>query len=62
MKYLLVSICFLCFACNNSKTVRPANSSDSAMKAIDPKGTISDTSQYPIDSAGKDSASTGVTH
>jgi hypothetical protein len=34
-----------------AKMVTPTTSFDSAIKAIDPKGTISDTSQYPVDSS-----------
>jgi hypothetical protein len=50
------------FACSNSQTVTPTESSDSAIKAIDPNGTISDTSQYSLDSSSKDSANKGLTH
>lgn len=62
MKWFLIFIAFICFACNNGETVTETNSSDSSIKAIDPGKTIRDTSQYSIDSSGKDSSSTGVTH
>jgi hypothetical protein len=62
MKWLLFFVSFICLACNNGETVTPTKSTDSSIKSIDPNQTIRDTSQYPIDSSGKDSGTTGVTH
>jgi len=62
MKYLFILLFFLTAACNNSETVTSASSSDSSIKAIDPNGTIRDTSQYDLDTLHSDSASQGVTH
>ena len=61
MKGLLFLIVFVVMACNNGETVTETKSSDSSMEAIDPKRTIRDTSQYPVDRA-RDSTNTGVTH
>jgi hypothetical protein len=61
MKYALISILVFLFSCNNSQPVTRTPSSDSAINAIDPKGTISDTSQYFLDSSRGDSGNTGLT-
>ena len=62
MKWLMVLMILSNFACNGGQPDTPASSSDSTINAIDPKGTIRDTAQYKIDTAGSDSASNGLTH
>ena len=62
MKNLFLIVTIGLLACNSGEPVTSTESSDSAIKAIDPKGNIRDTSQYPIDTAAKDSITTGVTH
>ena len=62
VKLILIVMTLMLLACNNGEPVTSTKSSDSSIKAIDPKGTIRDTSQYPVDSIHHDSATSGLTH
>jgi len=61
MRWLVILVVLL-NACNSNEVQTPVKSSDSSVKAIDPKGTLGDTTNFPIDSLRSDSNSRGLTH
>jgi hypothetical protein len=60
--YKFIMICLLFSYCTNTDTVTETPSSDSSLKAIDPRGNKSDTERNFPDSLSVDTANRGLTH